>query len=125
MDTRLSERRIINNRIRRTRQLRRNIIMYLITIVAAIGSSLIFFGFRAKAQSSDEVMYKYYKSVVVGNGDTLWNYANEYGRTGQYDSNRDYIKEVMCVNALSSDRIMAGQYLILPYYSSEPADSIP
>ena len=83
--------------------------------------SLVFFSFRAKAQSSDETLvYKYYKSIVVRNGDTLWDYAGMYGGDGQYSSSRDYIKEVMQLNSLHDHKIVAGQYLILPYYSPAP-----
>lgn len=119
MDCRISERRIINNHIRRRRQLRCNICMFLMTMLLAVSFSLLFFSFRARAQSSDEtMMYKYYKSIIVQNGDTLWDYAGEYGGDGQYKNNRDYIKEVMRLNSLSDHKIVAGQYLILPYYSS-------
>ncbi|MDE7332149.1 MAG: LysM peptidoglycan-binding domain-containing protein [Lachnospiraceae bacterium] len=122
MDSRISERRIANNRIRRRRQLRHNIRMYLMTTLLAIGFSLIFFSFRAKAQSNSEaVLYKYYKSIVVQNGDTLWDYASEYGGSGEYEDSRDYIKEVMRLNSLSDHKIVAGQYLILPYYGSGTA----
>lgn len=121
MDFQVSERRIINNKIRRRRQLRRNICMYLMTMLLAISLSLVFFSFRAKAQSSDEALvYKYYKSIVVRNGDTLWDYAGMYGGDGQYSSSRDYIKEVMQLNSLHDHTIVAGQYLILPYYSPAP-----
>lgn len=122
MDSRVSERRIADNRIRRRCQLRRNIRMYLIAMLLAICFSMVFFSFRAKAQNNtDTVLYKYYKSIVVRSGDTLWDYASEYGYGGEYGNNSDYIKEVMQLNSLSDHKIVAGQYLILPYYSSDAA----
>ena len=51
---RASERRIRNNRMRRTRQLRRHMIMCLLTFVLVISFSSIFFRFRTKSQSSEE-----------------------------------------------------------------------
>lgn len=116
----VSERRIRNNRIRRKRQLRRNIIMCLMTFLLVISLSSVFFSFRTKAQSSDEeILYKYYKSVMVEAGDTLWGYAEEYGNNQYYDSHDAYIREVMNINFLGDEQITKGQYLILPYYSSE------
>lgn len=115
-----SERRIRNNRIRRKRQLRRNIMMLLLTFILVVSLSSVFFSFRTKAQSNDEeILYKYYKSIVVEDGDTLWGYAEVYGISQYYDSHEDYIKEVMNMNFLSDDKITTGQYLILPYYSPE------
>lgn len=115
-----SELRIRNNRIRRTRQLHRNMIMFFLTIVLVLCFSIIFFSFKTKAQSNEEeVLYKYYKSVMVSEGDSLWKYAQMYGDNQYYDSYEDYMKEVMNMNFLEDDTIITGQYLILPYYSRE------
>lgn len=120
MNARASERRIRNNRLRRKRQLQRHITMFLLTFILVIGVSSLFFALRTKAQSNDEeVLYKYYKSVMVQEGDSLWNYAECYGNNRYYETNQDYIKEVMEMNFLDTDEITAGQYVILPYYSPE------
>lgn len=115
-----SERRIRNNRIRRKREMRRNILMSLLTIMLVISLSLIFFGFGTKAQSNNaEISYKYYKSITVQDGDTLWKYAEEYGDSAYYDSNQEYIDEVIKMNTLTDDEIISGQNIIIPYYSLE------
>ena len=120
MSARVSERRIRNNRLRRRRQLRRHLIMCMLTFVLVISLSSVFFALRTKAQNSNEdILYKYYKSVMVEDGDTLWNYAELYGNKQVHEKNEDYIKEVIEMNFLDSDEITAGQYLILPYYSPE------
>ncbi|MDO4304379.1 MAG: LysM peptidoglycan-binding domain-containing protein [Bacillota bacterium] len=120
MNTTVSERRIRNNRIRRRCELRRRFITCILTLILTAGFSLAFFSFRTKAQGSDEeILYKYYKSVVVEAGDTLWNYADEYGNKEHYRSHQDYIDEVMQMNGLTDDNITKGQHIILPYYSSE------
>lgn len=120
MSARASERRIRNNRLRRRRQLRRHLIMCMLTFVLVISLSSVFFALRTKAQNSNEdILYKYYKSVMVEDGDTLWNYAELYGNKQVHEKNEDYIKEVIEMNFLDSDEITAGQYLILPYYSPE------
>ncbi|RDU23044.1 LysM peptidoglycan-binding domain-containing protein [Anaerosacchariphilus polymeriproducens] len=60
---------------------------------------------------------KYYTSIMIKNGDTLWAIANNY-----YDYNNEvtnineYIKEIKLVNGLSDEHINSGEYLTLPYY---------
>lgn len=120
MNCELSERRIRNNRLRREAELRRNIIMCLLTSVFIIGFSMLFFSLNTSAQErADRAMYKYYKSIAVQKGDTLWDYACQYGNRDLYSSSVEYIEEVMAINALTNDQITSGQYLILPYYSDE------
>lgn len=120
MNAKTSERRIRNNRIKRRRELRKRFMICIFTFLLVVTFSSLFFGFRTKAQESDEeILYKYYKSIMVQDGDTLWNYACQYGIEQYYDSHDDYIKEVLRINTLSDDKITAGQHLILPYYSTE------
>ena len=67
-----SERRIRNNRIRRQRQLRRNILMLCFTLVLIVTLSIGGFALGAKAQDKEDViLYKYYTNVEVQYGDTL------------------------------------------------------
>lgn len=119
MRAEVSERRIRNNRIRRRRELRHHLMMGLLTIFLVISFSSLFFSFRTKAQGQDTLYYKYYKSVVVEEGDTLWRYACEYALDSYYDSPDAYIQEVVHINSLSEEQITYGQHLILPYYSAE------
>lgn len=120
MRTDLSERRIRNNRLRRRRELRRNILTLVLTMALVVCCSVLFFDFNAKAQSSeDEILYKYYKTVSIAKDDTLWNFADEYADSRFYESHQSYIDEVMHINSLDDSRITAGCYLILPYYSAE------
>ena len=89
----------------------------LITVFSICG-----FGIKAKAQSTlaaEAVSYKYYKSVMVTSGDTLWDYAKTYADEAFYDSYNSYIKEVISINSLEDEIITSGQYIILPYYSNE------
>ncbi len=120
MNTTLSERRIRNNRIRRRRELRQRFFTLVLTLILSAGISVTFFSFRTKAQSSDEdIQYKYYKSIVIEAGDTLWDLAEEYGASEHYESRQEYIEEVIRMNGLSDEQITAGQYIIIPYFSSE------
>lgn len=60
--------------------------------------------------------YKYYTSIVVEKGDTLWDIANHY-ITPEYSDISEYIGEVKSLNHLDGDEIHAGEYLAIPYYS--------
>lgn len=117
---RRSERRIRNNRLKRRRELRKHFLTLVLTFVLVMTCSMMFFTVKTKAQNSDEeILYKYYKSITVNQGDSLWGYAEEYADAGHYDSLRNYIDEVVRMNGLSSEDITTGQHLLLPYYSSE------
>ena len=58
---------------------------------------------------------KYYKSITVEYGDSLWSIAGDEMTNG-WDDTRDYISEVMQINGLRSESIHAGSHLIVPYY---------
>lgn len=116
----ISECRIRNNKIRRNRQLKKQINIGIITLLLVIGFSLLFFSFKTKAQSvPQEISYKYYKSVMVNTNDSLWNYASLYADKDYYESKKQYINEVISINMLPDDTICSGQYIIIPYYSYE------
>ena len=68
----------------------------------------------------DEISFKYYTSISVKYGETLWDIADEYIDYNQYKDKNAYIAEVQSINRLDEDgTVKAGQYLIVPYYSSE------
>ena len=115
-----SERRIRNNRIRRQREMRKNFLLAVMTLCLVITFSFGINSFlsNAKAESSP-VSYKYYKSITISNGETLWSIAKENMDAEHYASVNDYIKEVKQVNSLSSDSINYGANIIVPYYSYE------
>ena len=115
-----SERRIMKNRIRRQREMKKNFLILVMTICLIITGTLSMNGFRSNAKDdSTEVSYKYYKSIAVANNDTLWSIAEKYMDEKHYDSIYDYIQEVKSMNALTDDVIHYGEYLIIPYYDSD------
>lgn len=63
----------------------------------------------------DSYAAKQYRSVAVEPGDTLWGFAAEYA-DGHYSSLQEYIDELMFINNLSSDQIIAGSRIIITYY---------
>ena len=63
--------------------------------------------------------FKYYTSVTVEAGDSLWQIAGDY-IDSHYDSLESYIAEVRSIYHLAdNDNIYAGQILIVPYFSLE------
>ncbi len=64
-------------------------------------------------------MSKYYKSIEITKGDALWSIANDYFDPIHYKSTLEYVKEVKKMNNMTSDDIITGSYIIIPYYISE------
>lgn len=120
MSNKKSEIRIRNNRIRRQKEMRRNFLVIIMTccLVTAFSLSISSFASNAKDETS-AVSYKYYKSITIENGDTLWSIATQHMDSEHYDSVNDYINEVKQMNTLANDDITYGQSLIIPYYSNK------
>lgn len=114
-----SEQRIRNNRIRRRMELRRKILMSILTICLVITFSVGINGFLSNAKDhSSPVSYKYYTSITVSKEDTLWSIAEKYMDREHYSSANDYIQEVKSMNHLQNDMITYGEHLIIPYYEN-------
>lgn len=117
-----SEVRIRNNRLRRQRIVRCQYIslMFLITIIL-FSALFMRMSFMSDAQGDDYVPeIKYYSSITVHSGDTLWQIADERFDEHHYDSVDDYVNEICNINGLSDlSMVKAGENLIIPYYSSE------
>ncbi len=58
---------------------------------------------------------KYYTSVLINEGDSLWSLAKKYGAGSGRDT-LDYIRELRQINRLAGDTIHAGHYLTVIYY---------
>lgn len=89
-------------------------VLFMMAVIL-IGGSISGF---AKARRTEECAYKYYTSIAIEPGDTLWGIASEY-MTSEYDGVDEYIREVRKLNHLSDNGICAGQYLMVPYYSDK------
>lgn len=105
--------------LRRGAEVHRNILLALLTtifvLVCALGvSSIVASGQSEAAQNS----YKYYTSVEIEKGDTLWNIAEQY-MSAEYGSIQEYVDEIKEINNLGDDEIHSGQYLTIPYFAQE------
>lgn len=104
-------------RERTVRLQKRVIFISLVTIVSLIillGSSI-----HALASSNDNrPVNKYYTSITVEDGDTLWDIADEY-ISGYNVDKADYIDEISQLNNLSDGNIHAGQSIVVAYYTRD------
>jgi len=67
---------------------------------------------RAKEAAQNQ---KYYTSIEIKEGDSLWSIAQAY-MSDEYNSVQEYIEELKVINALDSDRINETEYLTVAYY---------
>ena len=77
-------------------------------------SVLLIFGTAhiTNAGTQDTTRTKYFTSIQVESGTSLWDIAQEY-------MTDEYIKEVKAINHMKNDLIYGGSYLCIPYYSAE------
>lgn len=105
---------------RRVKQLRRRFALFAVTVIMAALLALSYSTIFAHATSEDDIRYKYFTSIQVEYGDTLSSIAETYlSDRDDYASVSEYIEEVVSINHLKDETILAGQYLIVPYYSAE------
>ena len=76
----------------------------IIIITILVGSSIS----GLANPNTKTASHKYYTSVTIEKGDTLWSIASEY-MSPEYDGIEDYIMEVRTINHLYSDGIYAGE----------------
>ncbi len=102
---------------RRIKEVARNkmILFIMVALIVVIGST----GFKslfasAHASVNESVQYKYYKSIVIEDGDTLWNIATECSSSQM--TTKECVQEIKELNQLSSEAIQEGQHLVVPYY---------
>ena len=78
----------------------------------------------AAGKKQQNTLYKYYTSITVRQGDTLWEIAegrleDEQTASG-YKNVHSFMKEIIALNHLKDGNyLLAGQKLIVPYYSSD------
>lgn len=71
----------------------------------------------SQKDSADQGYHKYYKSVEIHYGDTLWGIAEKY-MDGDRSIN-EYIDELKEINNLDTDDIQDSHYLTITYYNTD------
>lgn len=101
---------------------RRTAVSLLFTGCLVLILAVAFGSFLSKAEkkkASGDTFYKYYTSIEIQPGDTLWTLADAY-MDDHFESKNAYIQEVRELNSLNCEGcIVSGEYLLLPYYSTE------
>lgn len=88
----------------------------LITVVLII--FLLNTGKTVNAAPEHE-LHKYYTSIEIQPGDTLWEIADIY-KTEGYSNRKAFIKEIQGLNHIDENQITSGCYLLIPYYAEKP-----
>lgn len=105
--------------LRLRRERRRKCLTLAVAVFAAFCMILICTISYNSISSNANDGFKYYTSIIVEAGESLWDIADDY-MDGHYNSRDNYIAEVCSINHLDEKgTIIAGQTLIVPYYSSE------
>lgn len=70
-------------------------------------------------ERSDSGCLRYYKTIEVQPGDSLWTIADTYNDNSDL-SIREYIKELKSINRMASDSIRAGDSITVVYFAQSP-----
>lgn len=103
------------------REQNRMLVLCIATIFIVFVACSLFGNILSSAhdnRSDNRVNYKYYTSIEIQAGDTLWDIAEEY-ITEDYKTVQDYIKALKEMNSLHTDDIEAGQKLMVAYNDTE------
>lgn len=114
-----SEDRIRNNKIRRNRELRRRLLIFAVSLILFVSLVFIFFSSKSVASNeAEEILYKYYVTVTVEPGDTLYDLSLEYVNP-EFNNSRSFIDEVKFINNINDeDSLIAGEMIFVPCYDT-------
>lgn len=84
-----------------------------VVLIAFIGIYGIFAVNASDNHTSKDEPVKYYTSISVESGDTLWDIAKEHRPEGC--SINSYINEIIELNHMNSSTLYAGQHIIIYY----------
>lgn len=99
-------------------------LLRMCVIAMVILACVLIIFIRSSARKADAVSmptYKYYTSVEVNQGDSLWSIAEDHMSSG-YKDTADLVDEIASINHLHDDCLDVGQKIIVPYYSTEYRD---
>ncbi|MCR5342934.1 MAG: LysM peptidoglycan-binding domain-containing protein [Butyrivibrio sp.] len=97
---------------------RRLVILGVMTSVIIFMAIILSFSFSSDASNKNNEQYKYYTSVSVNVGDSVWTIAEEYMDDLHYRSTKEFVNDIARINKISPDTMLkAGTNLIVPYYS--------
>lgn len=103
-------------RIQMKRRLRKLTVILLMILAFCSG----FFGhtlLNAYAKEKSAVpLNRYYTSIQLRQGDSLWTIADRYTKGTDY-SVKEYVNELKRINGLKGEEIHSGEYLTVVYFA--------
>ena len=99
----------------------KNIIIFILLFMLGIFAFLFILGRGGMNEVSARDLatagqQKYFTSIEVKEGDTLWSIASEY-MSDEYKDRNEFMDEVRQMNHITGSVIRAGSRLFIPYYS--------
>ncbi len=95
----------------------RNLTVVLLMILAFCSG---FFGHTLLNAHAEEQavqpMNRYYTSIQLRQGDSLWDIADQYSKGSPY-SVKEYVEELKKINNLKMDQIHSGEFLTIVYFA--------
>lgn len=85
------------------------LLIMTLTLTVTLSTAIV----KASSSNNTPTDSKFYTSVMIEEGDTLWSIAQEYCDNAA-DIN-DYIEELRSINHIEESRIQEGNYLIVTY----------
>ena len=110
-----------NKKYVKQRKSRRSSIKFLLCAILVV-FTLILISVTVKntsASSDIKPRSKFYTSINIEQGQTLWDIAAEYS-TYEYSDYNEYIDEIIAINGLKSEYIKSGDNICIPYYADKP-----
>ena len=101
--------------VRRQRSIIAIVIIVLVSLGILLGTGM---SVLASSKADPSAYNKYYKSIRVEYGDTLWTIADEYIQDLNIEKT-DYIAEICALNHIDGNDIKAGDYIVVSYYYKE------
>lgn len=91
--------------------------LVMLALVVLLGSCFIGHSLMNVLAGEDEarIAEKYYTSIEIQKGDSLWSIAGKYGENSGLTTSQ-YIKELKNINGLKEDTIHSGHYLTVMYF---------
>ena len=106
--------------MRTRRTIRRHLRNFTVILLMILAFCSGFFGhtlLNARAEEKARPEWnRYYTSVQIRRGDSLWNLADKY-RQGSGYSRQEYIDELKRMNGLKSEQLHSGEYLTVVYFA--------
>ena len=103
------------------KRIKRLLALCVATVFIIFAACAVFGNFMSSAHNSrsdSPDTFKYYTSIEIQPGDTLWDIAEAY-ITEDYESVTEYVKALKQMNSLDTDDIQAGQSLMVAYNDTE------